>query len=255
MITRYSVWLNGQGLQDIDPCVYITDVQEDAPEESLTTVSGMRNGTRLIHRIRESLSVTVTFMIREYDTARRKAVADRIRAWAQDGWLSVSDRPGQQLYVTCDRLPAVSSSLKWTDRLQLTFTAYERPFWLETQPVTAAFSGNAGTVGIRPLGNMPCLLEGSISNASASVLNALTLRTGGAFFTFAPLNLAPGASLEISYDEKGLLHARIGDTPVLHLRTAASADDLWLQPRESNTVSIEADRAVSAVIRARGVWR
>lgn len=48
MNTRYSVWMDGKGPQDIDPTIYITDIKEKQPKQNMVTASqGLRGGTRL----------------------------------------------------------------------------------------------------------------------------------------------------------------------------------------------------------------
>ena len=68
MRTRYEVYLDGTPLSAVDPAIHVTDVEECAPEETLRTAARLgSSGTQLLSRRRESLSVRVSFMIREYD--------------------------------------------------------------------------------------------------------------------------------------------------------------------------------------------
>ena len=254
MLTRYRVWLNGQGLHDIDPTIIITDVQESKPEESVTTVGvGVRDGLRILNRRRDSLSVGIRFELREYDTARRKAIYDKIVSWACDGVLTISDRPEQQLRVACDEVPTVSSALRWTSALTIIFTAYTQPYWEEVHPVTAVYTGSNGTVTIRPMGNMPCMLEADVYNTSGGTINTLTISANGSAFSFASLGLAAGATLAIAYED-GILSAKIGAKSVLSARTEASSDDIELSA-QTNTVAIQAGGNVKVTIKARGRWR
>ena len=81
MRTRYEVYLDGTPLSAVDPAILVTDVEECAPREALLSAAYARgHGTHLLSRRRESLSVRVSFMIREYDPARRKAAA-ALRRW------------------------------------------------------------------------------------------------------------------------------------------------------------------------------
>lgn len=248
--------MNGMGLQDIDPAIYIIDIQEAAPKmRSAMVDNALYDGMRLTRMQRQSLAVTVAFEVHEYDTARRKAVAEKACEWARDGWLTINDRPDQRLWVVCDKLPVVTSALKWTDRLIIGFTAYDFPFWEEQYPVTATFSGDNGGVIIVPTGNRACCLEAEIT-ATGGTVNNLVLSVGGRSIAFAALGLAGGQTLSIGYDdERHLQYMRIGDASVLSRRTPESADDLLLQAKEHNAVAIAANAPVRATIRARGVWR
>lgn len=255
-LTRYACAVDGLGLQDIDPTIHITDIQETAPKvRADTATNALYDGLRLTRLLRQSLSVSVTFEVHEYDAARRKAVAQRACDWARDGWLTVSDRPGQRLRVVCDRLPVVPSALKWTDRLTIGFTAYDLPFWQEQYPVTATFSGDNGGVIIVPTGNRACCLEAEIT-ATGGTVDHLVLSVGGRSLAFSALGLTGGQTLSIGYDdERHLQYMRIGDASALSRRTPESADDLLLQAREHNAVAISANAPVRVTIRARGLWR
>lgn len=254
--TRYACAMDGQGLQDIDPSVYITDIQEAEPRIRADTLgSALRDGQRLTRLHRESLAVSVTFEVHERDAARRKAVAQRACEWARDGWLTISDRPGQRLWVVCDRLPVVTSALRWTDRLTVGFTAYALPYWQEAHPVSASFTGARGTAYIAPAGTRDCCLEAEITAQSGTV-DLLTIAVNGRRFAFEGLGLARGQTLVIGYDdEHHRQFMRVGDRSALGKRTAASADDLILHPRMQNAVTIEADAPVRATLKGRGLWR
>ena len=74
MITRYRVWLDGQGLSEMDPSIIVTDVTESEPEMHLSAVARAQgDGMLVTRRSRRSLSVTVRFLIREYNPLRRSA--------------------------------------------------------------------------------------------------------------------------------------------------------------------------------------
>ena len=66
MNTRYAVWLDNHGLHDLDETILITDIQEANPRMRITTADNARyEGQRVIRHARQSLSVTVSFLIRE----------------------------------------------------------------------------------------------------------------------------------------------------------------------------------------------
>ena len=255
MITRYACALNGQGLEDIDPAIIITDIRESAPAtRAVTGETAGRDGLRLARLKRESLSVSVDFEVREYDPARRKAIAEAVRAWAREGWLTVGDRPEQRLWVVCDRLPTVTSSLRWTDRLTVGFTAWALPYWQAAHPATAVWAGVSGSAALTPAGTAPCRLELEVT-ATAGPVDALTLSANGRTMRFEGLGLQRGQTFALGYDEAGR-RQRItaAGASALGRRTADSADDLPLLPGPANMIALAADNPVSATLKGRGLW-
>lgn len=256
MITRYGCAIDGIGLADIDPTIYVTDIQETTPKmRAVTLNNATHEGLYLTRLQRQSLAITITFEIHEYDPERRKAVAERVSAWAHDGWLSIRDRPGQRLFVVCDRLPVVPSALKWTGKITLGFTAYALPFWQETFAASASVSGASGKFRLSPAGNMDCYLEAKI-RADGGTVNSLTIAANGQTYAFTGLGLQSGQTLEIGYsDEHHRQYMRIGGASVLSRRTAESADDILLHPHTGNEISVNADSAVMAKFYTRGLYR
>ncbi len=255
MITRCMCALNGQGLQDIDPTIIVTDIQESVPLSAFSTAANVRrDGTRLLRTRRQSLSVRITFEIHEYDPARRKAVAVRVCDWAREGFLTVGDRPGQRLYAVCDSLPVIPSALRWTDRLTVEFTAFALPYWQDVSPARAAFQGTAGKTVLIPGGTAPCFLEAEIE--AEGPVNGLTVAVNGSMFRFTGLALQRGEKLEIGYEDKTQRQfMRIGGRSVLMCRAADSADDLTLLPRTRNEIAVTADGPVNARFFGRGLYR
>lgn len=261
MNTRYAIALNGVGLQDLDARILVTDIQESAPRVQRTTVANARyDGLRLIRQSRQSLSVTVTFLLREYDTARRKALCSDVCAWAASGgWLTVSDRPGQRLRVHADGLPAVTSALRWTDPLTLTLTALEQPYWQDACPTALHKDIPAETLttlSLLPMGNAPhCPLTCTLVNHGSSAATTLTLNAGDTVFRLAdPALIAVNGTLAIDYDDQGMLRIRSGSTSMLHARSADSSDDLLLTPGHSGSVSILCDQPLTATLHTRGMY-
>lgn len=257
MMTRYEAWLDKKSLSAIDPSIYIRDIAYNAPRTMITTsdIPG-RNGQRVTGRSARSTSVQITIEIHEQDVARRQDVCRRIQAWAMKGGsLTTNDRRDQRLRVLCEEPPAISSALKWTQALRMTFAAYAQPFWEDETPRSVSLSGTNSdkplyTPGIGALTRV----EASVKNTSGSAINTLTLSAGGTTFDFTGLNLAANETLEIGYDENDLLTIRAGNTSKMSCRTAASDDDLMIETGKSETVSIRAGGSVSATFRARGLY-
>lgn len=260
MNTRYAVWLDNHGLHDLDETILITDIQEANPRMRITTADNARyEGQRVIRHARQSLSVTVSFLIREYDAARRKALCTQVCAWAANGgWLTTSDRPGQQLQVLCESLPA-ASALHWTEPLSITFTAYEQPYWQDEHPILYPIDVAAGvesTLTLMPQGNAPyAFLEADITNTSPYTMTELSIRAGDTQFHLADAALLPvGEMLCIAYDRHGFLTIRSGSTSMLHARSAASSDDLLMVPGQACEAGVTCSQHAHAVLKARGLY-
>lgn len=250
MITRHRVWLDGQGLGEVDPAIIVTDIIEAEPEMYFATAARAKgDGLTVTRRSRRSLSVTVRFLIREYDPLRRSAVLEKVHRWAMGKTLTLSHRPGQELTVVVDVLPALSSALKWTGELALTFTAYAQPYWHSAIPaVLAANSGSLYVEGTAPAA--PTDVSITLTGAAST----LTVRVADAAITLAGLSLPAGSVIAFTHDEQGLLHIACGDTPLLPFRTAASSDDLLAVPGKFNALSCTGDQPVKATFSIKGVW-
>lgn len=260
MNTRYAVWLDNHGLHDLDETILITDIQEASPRMRITTADNARyEGQRVIRHTRQSLSVTISFLIREYDAARRKALCTQVCVWAANGgWLTTSDRPSQRLQVLCESLTA-ASSLHWTEPLSITFTAYEQPYWQDEHPVLYPADVAAGVESIltlMPQGNAPhTFLEADIINTASSTMTELSIRAGDAQFHLADSALLPaGETLHIAYDRHGFLTIRNGSTSMLHARSASSSDDLLMAPGQACDVGVTCSQRAHVVLKTRGLY-
>lgn len=257
MMTRYDVWLNEKSLSAIDQTVIVTDIAYEAPQEETKTASlANRPGTLLASRLRRSSGVVVTLEIHEQDTKRRQEVCRRIQAWARDGGvLTTNDRRGQQLRVVCDRLPYISSALKWTQRLQIVFTAYAQPYWEEVREVSLGITGtdaygDAYIPGLAPY----TLVSVTVRNMSTENVDTITLTAGETSMTFTELALEPEKVLVIEYDEKMNQTIRVGTLSRAKRRTPESSDDLRLRCGETGRMRVTADNEVRATFHTRGLW-
>ena len=254
MMTRCMCALNGKGLQDIDPAICVTDIIESVPAMTFAAAANARrDGSRLLRAQRQSLSVRVTFEIHEYDAARRKAIAVRACDWAREGFLTVSDRPGQRLYAVCDLLPVIPSALQWTDPLTVGFTAYALPYWQDAVPASAAFQGTEGMTNMVPGGTAPCFLEAKIQ--AEGTVNTVAVAVNGRAYRWENLNLQKGQTLDVGYEDGSRRQfMRVGDQSVLCHRTPDSADDLLLTPRSRNEIAVKTDGPVNARFYGRGLY-
>lgn len=257
MMTRYEAWLNKKSLSAIDPAIYIRDIAYDATRFA-TTMSDKtgRDGQRVLDRHARSTSVVITIEIHEQDVVRRQDVCSRVQAWAMHGGkLTTNDKHGQQLNVICDNPPVITSALKWTQTIKMTFTAYEHPFWEDEYPRSVTLNGANVTKSLYVPGiGALTRVTASVKNVSGDTIDSLTLKAGGSTFSFAGLALASGDALTVDYDENGLLRIRVGNVSKMHCRTPGSNDDLLIETGKAHEMSVYAGGSVNVVFKARGLY-
>lgn len=250
MITRYKVWMGDVGLHDLDDSIYITDIKEKTPYiNAVTAAKPLGGGLHLLRLRRDSLSVVVRFAIRKYDTAQRKRIMSKVRAWAQEGYLSINDRPGQRLYVVCEKPPALESALKWTAEMEMTFTAYGCPWWEDETASTATYTGKSGTATLNNPGDVAGVLEATITPSAA--LSSFTISANGCSFALSGLSVAASSAIEISHTPDGVLSIKNGSISLLGKRSAKSADEIPINPG-NNAISFTADKSCTVTFSTRG---
>lgn len=249
MNERFSCALNGVSPESIDSAVRVTDLTELPPRRRVVTAATAKHGLRLLRRVRESLTVRVSFLIAEYDPVKRREVLQRLHAWADGGGvLTTSDRPGQRLIVQCDTLPTMSA-LCWSDELYLEFTAYGVPFW-ELEEASSVTTDGIAALTLN--GNVEeCPVSAEVTNAGTEALTTVSLQCGGTQMTFEGLELAPDSVLVLAYED-GLLRAEAEGESVLMNRTDYSSDLLLADGGVETVVSVTADQPVSAVFHGKG---
>lgn len=256
-MNRFTCCLDGQSLAALDPAIMITDVTEFAPEVEIHTARTPR-GLRYTDAQRQSLTVSVTFVVRERSILRRAAILQKVAAWAEGMLLTLGHRPGQRLPCVCTMLPEPGSALKWTAPLQVAFTAYACPWWEAVQPATAWITPatTQGSAVLQPVGSAKHTpVEAIVYNQSAETVQELALVCGETRMAFIGLNMLPGERLHVAHDKHGCLTLTIlgeRSRSVMHLRTADSHDELLARCSAANVVSVNADHPVTAKFAARG---
>jgi len=253
MISRYDASLNGVSISSINPAIVVTDIQyAEAGRKHQTYSLANMDGGQIYQSTKEKASVTILFMIRAYDVAERQRICRDIGRWAQmGGELKCNDREGQKLVCVCDAKPYISSAMRWTDNLPVTFTAYEIPYWQEVSISSLSLSGANGSGTLFVPGDAPETLVETTITASAA-LSSVSLTVNGKTMTLSELSIASGESIVVSYDEHGILSIKTGTTSLLNKRTGA--DDLRAVCGEKNSVSFTASASCTVVFRARGRW-
>lgn len=249
MSNRFSCALNGVSAESVDASICVTDLTELPPRRRVSSVPMPGHGLRILKRVRESLTVRVSFVIREYDPVLRRDAARRLHAWADSGgWLTVSDRPGLRLQVVCETLPALSA-LCWTDELQLDFTAFGIPFW-ELEEETEASTDSTASL-LLPGDADECPVDADVVNQGSGTLTTVSLQCGRTRMTFDGLSLLPGEALLVKCSGDVFCAEAAGASVLMH-RTGDSSDMLLADGGVEMAVSVTADQPVSARFHARG---
>lgn len=241
MMSRYRVYINDIEISSLDDSIYVNDISYSSISVNRsTTALGGRSGS---YSGRESLpenKVTVSFAVRKYDTKARQAVVQAVNAWCMNGgWLKVSDRPDQKMYVCCSKPAVVPSVMRWTDFLTIELTAYDYPFWTDEIPTRVVLDvdeveGVAEAEVFVP-GVYKTYVEAEI--AVNGNMTGLTITCGETEIELTDIYVTPGNSVVISYtDDHHILQIKSGNTSLLPYRTPESNDDLILAPG-NNTVS------------------
>lgn len=253
MISRYEVTLNNVPLGGISPHILITDIRYTAPAiDNETFTVAKRQGARIHRRYVGKATVSIDFAIRAYDTRERHEICNRVAQWAKNGGvLWTNDRPGQRLRCVCDVFPVITSALKWTDTLSITFTAYALPFWEEIIPAMLTFTGTSGKGSLYVPGNVDgAMIEATIKANAA--LSTVTLKANDTSLTLSGLSVSSGQTIAIAYNDDMIQSIKVGSTSLLNKRTGD--DDLLANCGEVNAVSVSANASVSVTFKARGLW-
>lgn len=266
----YDVTLRGASMSELDDAIIIRDIEEMPPtEDRLDSKRALHAGTRVTSIVRRTLPVKIVFVIREYDSTKRAAIMDKIAEWVgAGGEMTVSTRPGKRLFVKPEKTPRLGSSLKWTEDLELTLTAYEQPFWEDVDMVsvsaTAAWSDShqmyyAANV-IAPTGNVDKVpLTLTVVNNGDDVLTHLKIVAGDTFFEFENLAVESGlifGFVQVEYDENDVLSIEdiMAGVSLMANRTAESSDDLLVTPGKDNQLHVYADMPCKVQFNVRGRW-
>ena len=254
MRSRYLVGLDGVELSAIAPEIIVTDITHNAPVREIRA-SGIagRNGKLYTRTVTSSTGVTVSFEIHTPDVRRRAAIMEDMQRWAMPGGvLTTSDRPDRVLRVVCESLPTVGSAQKWTGISSIGFVAYAVPFWEDETPRRVSITGNGRKSLFVPGFAAPASVEAKVTNTGSGAISSVTLTAGDTSMTFAGLSLGAGQTMTLAHDARGLLTARIGGASVLDKRTAASSDELELEPGKNAALSVTTNGTASTTFEVRG---
>lgn len=263
MITRYRAWMDGTALDEIADSIYITDIVE--PETQVEVISlplAGRSGSRLQSNHRRSKTVLIQLMIREYDVKARKDVLNQVLTWAQGEELEISDRDGLVLYVRLDNVPQISS-LKWTETITLSFTAWDVPYWMGKSSWMTGDSIGTTSVSFQQQsrGNAPAFVSMIVTNTGSAVLNTVAITVADRYhMRLEGLGLTQNQIVSILHDNKGrlsILRRSGGLDPVslMDKLTPDSDDELRSVPGEKYVeATVEVGQSFSAQMKVRHLW-
>lgn len=252
MMSRYSVTLNGEPLLQISPNIVITDVNYDPPKINIETYNVAKRHGSIIHRqYVDKKSVTISFMIREYTTARRQSVCSSVIKWAKKGGtLKINDRQGQHLDCICESYPSVASVRDWLSEVSITFSAFANPFWIDDMPSSITLSGTHGNGMLYVPGDAQETFVEATIKAKAD-LTYFTLSVGDRTLTVTA-DIQNGHTVKLLYDANMIQRIVDDTTSLLSKRTGA--DDLIAVCGERNRVAFTASGNADVVFSARGAW-
>lgn len=255
--SRTRVWLDGIGLQDIDPAIVILDVSYQTPQIDTQTAEHARHhGARVLRQKMGSTTVNIQFEVHEYSPAVRQSIVDRITAWAMSGGvLTTDDRPGRRLTVICTTPPSVSSVSRWTGRLSMALSAFDNPFWQDDEPTLLIMSGttNFGNLYAPGAAADPFV---EVEVKPTGTLTSATLTAGDTSIILSGLSIPSGKTLSLYYDERQTLHIERLDTgaSMLNKRTAASDDDLMIPFGKFSHCEFTTNVSSTVTFKVRGLY-
>lgn len=246
------VALNDVMLDEIDDRILVQGIEENAARLSWSAVSrGGGAGQRVTQQRRDYLEVTVKFAIRltkAHMTARNR-IFEQVAGWAVNGgWLTVNYKPKRRLRVVCTELPTAGDQAEWNSDYEITFRAYDVPYWQQESPNTLQVNSTKSISREMAIeGTAESVLDVEFANVSGMEINTVTLTTPKSTFAFKSLGLGADETLMIDHTSKGILRIRIRSAngsyrSALAKRTEDSSDDLIVQPGQT-TVTLSAQRA------------
>lgn len=257
MPRHVEAWLDGVSLSTVGPFL-IQSVTEEAPALGIGEYERPgRHGSGVSGIRRQSLKVSLELAVRErFYLAGRSGAQEALAAWARGSVLMLSSRPQRLLRVRCTGVPALGNIRNYTEIIKIEFTAFEVPYWEDQVPTRLALSYDpqtpdtgAGSLYVPGTADTPVC----VSVTPLAALTELTVSAGGSTVALTGLNVAAGETLRLTRDVLDNLAILHGQASVLPSRTAASADDLLVQPGLAAVV-LTADAPLNVDVYVKGRW-
>lgn len=252
-MSRVTVSLNGIDLQTVSPYIILQEVNEGRPQISYTAASGASGiGQFVTQKQRQYVDINVKFSILLMKGAEmlRADILNAVNEWAAAGGaLSVSYRPNVHIDVVMFQQMTVGNVKKFNSDYQITFRAYDVPYWVDDSPTTV--TGRTATLQLS--GNAPSLLNARIVNDGNSATTKIKIAVGQKFIELDGISIAKNASVEITHNGS-IMTIKSGETSLLAKRTKESADDLWLNPGTNQITCTSTGGSCSFTLYAFGRW-
>lgn len=238
------VALGGVQMDGLDVSVVIRGMDPGTAKKNVQTVSLMGGtGQRVTSRHYESIEASVTYaiMIPKKQLAARRAVFDKVNAWAlAGGWLTMNCMEDRRLFVEDVTVPNSGDLGDWDKEFTITFHGYGVPFWQDDTVTTETIAAeDAGEGEITVPGMVETVCDAEITNAGESAIDTMSVSVGDSSFSFTSLGLAADEKLVISHGDDGTLAIRIFtgayyNRSAMDKRTGGSADDLYVKPGDND---------------------
>lgn len=256
MILSRRVAMNGQYLDTLYGSIVIRGIEFDAPKMNIQTIDKMGGvGQRVTSCRYETLDVIVKWAmdVPKSDLIMRRKIYEDVCRWANHGgWLTVNFLPDRRLWVDKTELSSAGDLRDWTGEYTITFRAYSVPFWQDVFPSSISqTSYSGGTLSLPIPGAFRTVLDIEFKNTSGSTLNTFSVAVGGYTIGLSGLSCANNSTLKITHGTDGLLKILVGTTSKYDKRTAASADDLYVDPGTAS-VTVTTERSGNLTISAYG---
>lgn len=262
--------INNVYLDEIDESIVIRSMDPGTPAEDVGSSPYMGGwGSRITNRHWNQLEASVTFAINipKRQLSRRRAVFDKVIAWAQEKrFLYFNTQPGKRLYIDHVIYPGAGDLWDWTAEYTIGFRAYGVPFWEDVSPAewskqtVATSNGAACVIAAEVEGTAPGTLDVSFKNISGRQINDVKIRLGTATpLTMNGVNLAANETLVMSHTRGGLLkitaESGTGDSKVTRnvYGQLTGGDDLYVNPGAVN-VRVDASRAGVLTVSSYARW-
>lgn len=259
MVLSRRVSLNGAELDEIDPRIVITGIDEAEGNETADTAeTAAGDGMRVTRKRRNFLDVTVRFAmdIHKKELQERSELLERVNRWAANGGtLRVNYKPERKILVALQKAPGAGDLFRWTNDYAIVFRAFQVPYWVDETSVTVSSSVTAGgSFQIEVGGSAETVADFTVENRSGKAINSVSLQIGGNAMQLSAENLLPaGQTITIDHPENlrgpSVIRIRNGNGSIMKYRTGAN--DFYCRPG-TNTVTFSAQRAVRVTAMVRG---
>lgn len=260
MTSRYRITLNNVHLDSLDKNIMILDIQHSQPERTFVKQTNANlDGVHISDTYVGQRTVTVTFELHIYDTAKRNEACQKVNAWAAaGGTLRTNERKDQQLVrVVCEQYAEIESAKNWTDPLTLVFSTTDCPYWVSQTAATKSISNKtSGSYNLKVDGNVGSALLSVTATAEESNITNIKFTCGSYKLHLKGIKVAKGEKISVSYTRGRYLkitHSK-GNKSIMSFLDQSSSDNLLAVCGQANTVGFAANKKVSVTFTTRGMW-